>query len=258
MYGLHPSFEAPLAETTIWRYMDFTKLVDLLARKQLFFPRPDKLGDPLEGSYTRPVVEDAARNAERGVRLTGGFTSLNPRVQVRDMAYRNLRSFVFVSCWHMNKGESAAMWKIYVDRGQGVAIRTTFAGLVSAVAGDPETTVHIGKVRYLNKDTDRNRDDDPYFDPLLWKWESYACDQELRAMGRWFLDQLPPGTTDDVAGKAPPGKYVAVDLNRLIQKIHVAPSSPQWFVELVSSVAATYGLTGDLVRRSSHDDPALY
>src|SRR3954466_4331681 len=37
----------------IWRYMDFTKFVDLLDSKRLFFSRGDLLGDPFECSYPR-------------------------------------------------------------------------------------------------------------------------------------------------------------------------------------------------------------
>lgn len=34
----------------IWRYMDFTKFVDLLDTKTLFFTRADRFDDQFEGS----------------------------------------------------------------------------------------------------------------------------------------------------------------------------------------------------------------
>lgn len=37
----------------IWRYMDFTKFVNILETKSLFFVRSDKFEDPYEGSYPK-------------------------------------------------------------------------------------------------------------------------------------------------------------------------------------------------------------
>ena len=58
MYKNFPAvFESPQDENAkIWRYMDFTKFVNLLDTSKLFFPRADKLGDPFEGSFPRGNV----------------------------------------------------------------------------------------------------------------------------------------------------------------------------------------------------------
>jgi len=54
MYVECPNLEKPKNENaTIWRYMDFTKFVSLLDRRELFFSRTDRLGDPFEGSCPR-------------------------------------------------------------------------------------------------------------------------------------------------------------------------------------------------------------
>jgi hypothetical protein len=56
-YEEHEIFTPPEDPTaTIWRYMDFTKLVSLLETKSLFFARADKLGDAFEGSMPHQNV----------------------------------------------------------------------------------------------------------------------------------------------------------------------------------------------------------
>ena len=37
------------------------------------------------------------------------------------------------------------------------------------------------------------------------------------------------------------GLYVPVDVERLIERVYVAPHAPEWFGELVRSVAELYG-----------------
>lgn len=57
MYKLHEAFNTPEERKKIWRYMDFTKFASMLEKKELFFARADKLGDPFEGSYPKENVQ---------------------------------------------------------------------------------------------------------------------------------------------------------------------------------------------------------
>jgi len=113
--------EVPKNENAaIWRYMDFTKFVSLLDRQQLFFSRTDKLGDPFEGSCPK-------RNLEPRAELMGDTSE-------RISEYSKwIREFTAVNCWHMNKYESAAMWKLYLKSDEGIAIKSTFRRLRDSV-----------------------------------------------------------------------------------------------------------------------------
>lgn len=44
-------------QSTIWRYMDFTKFVSLLDKGSLFLCRADNLEDPFEGSSSKIDVD---------------------------------------------------------------------------------------------------------------------------------------------------------------------------------------------------------
>ena len=90
----HPCFTVPDdPNASVWRYLDFTKFVDMLERRQLFFARADKLGDPFEGStsplnvqyweafdaqWRAKLPEDLRSNA-KGVR-SPEFVNFNKRV----------------------------------------------------------------------------------------------------------------------------------------------------------------------------------
>lgn len=84
--------------------MDFTKFVSLLDSNALFFSRADHLSDAWEGAYTvdnlrqRPALIHAGEG-ETVAEMMNGMSRF----------HRSLRHHTFVSCWHLNKVESAAM-----------------------------------------------------------------------------------------------------------------------------------------------------
>src|SRR4051794_26367131 len=58
MYRPHQFFTPPAnLSVKIWRYIDFTKFVDLISRKALYFPDATKLGDPFEGSFPQANLD---------------------------------------------------------------------------------------------------------------------------------------------------------------------------------------------------------
>src|SRR2546429_8668857 len=107
-----PIPDSPTAR--IWRYMDFGKLVSMLANGALYFPVVASLGDELEAA--RP-------------RLPIGSTAKDQRIAWRSWA--QWRCICFVNCWHRSPVESAAMWKIYSARNQSIAIKSTFQSLAN-------------------------------------------------------------------------------------------------------------------------------
>lgn len=62
-----PPQAIPPAETQLWRFMDFPKLVSLLERKALFFPRANELEDQFEGTWSRATLQRLEGSAELDV-----------------------------------------------------------------------------------------------------------------------------------------------------------------------------------------------
>src|SRR5688500_1276653 len=120
MYEEHECFHPPEPDAWLWRYMDFTKLLWILDRKCLFFTRADRLSDAWEGSAPTP-------NRERYRSL---FSDKIPQPFVEEYTRKislikeGMRRHTYINCWHENSCESAAMWKLYLQAGQGIAIRT--------------------------------------------------------------------------------------------------------------------------------------
>jgi len=126
----------------IWRYMDLGKFISLLMRGELFFVRVGILADSAdlyEGALTqlnfdRPelAAEYLARMLDvpgnpPDIRDTVGRYAADPDrlLQTVDM----VRRFVYVLCWHASNYESAAMWKVYVQGNEGIAIQSTVGRL---------------------------------------------------------------------------------------------------------------------------------
>jgi len=223
--------------------MDFTKFVSMLESSSLFFARADCLGDPFEGSYSRgnerlrPILykdipsEALSRMASEGAEFT-----------------RFLRKWTFVSCWHMNEGESAAMWKLYAKTNEAVALKTSFFRLVNEL--DDKT--YVGKVEYIDFDHDWLPEGNTFY-PYVHKRRSFAHEREVRAV----IQELPVSDQGIDRTKEPPSGGVerSVNISTLIEAIHVAPTCPTWFKETVEKVARRYGLSAPVIQSALDDEP---
>jgi len=157
------------------------------------------------------------------------------------------RQVVAVNCWHLNDYESAAMWPLYVQGKEGVAIQSTVGRLKRAF--DPSTQdVVVGAVRYIDHSTDtipRNN----FLQAFLHKRKSFEHERELRALV--FM----PHNRDGVQGPVPEdGIDVVVDLRVLVEAVHLAPGSPLWFENTVRSTLKVLGYEDLQVRRSGLEE----
>ena len=224
----------------LWRYMDFPKFVALLNSEALFFSRTDLLGDSFEGSLPLSFVKARARR-HKSMKPRPGMSPKNWSEFIHSI-YENQRRWCYVNCWHMNEHESAAMWELYARSGSGIAIQTTFDRLAKCL---PET-VRVGKVQYLDYAVDVPKD---RFSPFSIKRKSFEHEREVRA----FISDAPENF---YAGDNPEtGKLVPVDLERLIERIHVSPKAEKWFEDVTRAVATRFGLTKDVCRSALEATP---
>ena len=145
----HPSFITPSnINIKIWRYMDLSKYIAFLQRKALFFTRAPLLGDPFEGSATKPIVaarEYILKNRGSDPALAA-FKDLPESVINVGSVFKEMLRYFLVNCWHMNEHESAAMWNLYSKSNESVCIQSTYDRLRRAV---PECVL-IGEVKYID------------------------------------------------------------------------------------------------------------
>jgi len=256
LYKEHFAFRKPHDEDqSIWRYMDFTKFVSLLDKAALFFVRSDRLEDPFEGSYPRRNLDDRKRGFEKVFEECQIQSDPSEMVDVVSQQYKQIRLYIALNCWNISDQESAALWKLYLNSNEGIAIRSSFRRL-KASFNSAQDDVYIGMVRYLDYNSQTIPETNLFY-PFLSKRKSFEYEHELRAL---LFNQ--PSTRRNADGKLimekPPfetGKYVSVNLKELIYKIYLAPTCSNWLKELVESIVKLYGIEVQVVRSSLDDSP---
>ena len=238
------AFQKPDNEnSTIWRYLDFTKFVSLLDKQALYFARSDKLGDPFEGSYPKMTVK--AR-------------PLTMRASDMSVFNEEIRQSVIINSWTMSEFESAAMWKLYSAGNKSVAIQSTLKRLAKSFDSYTRADVFIGQVMYIDYETEYLPEGNVFY-PLLHKRRSFEHEHELRAMiskfpsndlVEWFNTDLPQKAFVD-------GEYVDVNLDVLVESIFVSPASPPWFCDLIRSVVNKYSLSKKVTQSSLDNSPVF-
>lgn len=227
----HPLLVQPRDEQgSVWRYLDFTKYVSLLDSSALYLPRADRLGDPFEGTFGRGVPPlDPIETPGGQKSFVAGSMEHRPELL---KFYRRLRCWTYVSCWHANEFESAAMWRLYASPYPAVAIRSSYAALCQAL---PENTF-IGLVQYIDFDRGWVPDTNTIW-PFFYKRISFEHEHEVRVV---FQD-IRSGNATPFRANNEEGKSIPLDLESIVREVIVAPTSPAWFKQLVSSVTARYG-----------------
>jgi hypothetical protein len=250
--GYHPAFEPPTdPDVCIWRYQDLAKLLNLLQRARLFFPRVDTLDDPFEGSYLCPTRISVLRRTATQVWSQQRSSYANGQSQFADGA-NGCTSI----CWHLNEGESAAMWDLYGRSGNAIAVRSTPRRLLDSVDWDRWwPPIVVGMVRYADYHSE-TIGEDYVFQPGMTKRRSFAHERELRAVTLIPNDAETHATFS--SSITPTGVYVAVRLEVLVESILVAPRSPQWFVETVTQSVHDAGFTSVPVLQSHLDEDPLF
>jgi hypothetical protein len=246
VYKEHPVFHPPDEEKAkIWRYMNFTKFVSILDRQELFFVRSDKLRDKHEGSITYFNIKN--RHEVKGK----GYEKLS------DAFPKFIQEFTFINSWHLNSYESAAMWNLYANDNEGIAIQTTYKNLKECFNKFPEG-IFIGVVSYIDYNTERMPEDHT-FGPYLYKRKSFEYENELRAI----IQGLPPekgrvkGVSQvDISQEVfDTGLYVNIDIDKLIERVYVCPTAPDWIYELTKSFIKKYNYRFKVCKSDLPRDP---
>ena len=236
MITKHPSFRFPKRQSVkLWRYMDLSKFIHLLQSQSLYFARADQLGDPFEGSS--PRAQAALSNQSPTDDSTLSEEDLRFRRVFSTFRAENVKN-AFVSCWHESDHESSAMWRLYSQSTDAVAIQTTFEKLCAAL---PEY-VFMGEVQYIDYEK-AVIDDWNALSFLTRKRISFEHGREVRAL-IWSIDgRIRDKKADD--GRLEIGELgaeIKINLDAFVEKIFVSPSAPSWFAAVVTNVVKKYGL----------------
>ncbi|MFM2370143.1 MAG: hypothetical protein RL619_2464 [Bacteroidota bacterium] len=217
MYLNNPNIKLPEdTNTIVWKYLDLSKFLDLLMSQKLFMSRSDKFEDQYEGTFSEPTFEEIKK-----------LSIDNPEFL---NFYKTHREKVAISSWHINEYESFAMWQIFTQNSEGLAIQSTIGRLQNALLPEVNFNQYIGEVNYIDYKKEYIPFDDMFF-PFLFKRKSFQYEREVRIIS-------------DVADnniKINDGLKINVDINELIEKIYIHPKSENWYKNLVIQLVKQLG-----------------
>jgi hypothetical protein len=230
MYLSSPNIKLPEdPDTIVWKYLDLSKFLDLLLSQKLFMSRSDKFEDQYEGTFSEPTFEEIKKLAANNPEF------LN--------YYKTHREKVAISSWHINEYESFAMWQIFTQNSEGLAIQSTIGRLQKAL--EPETNLkqYIGQVNYIDYKKEYIPFDDLFF-PFLFKRKSFQYEREVRIIS----------DTSDTAITINDGIKINVDISQLIDKIYIHPKSENWYKNLVIELVSKLGFDIEIEKSDLESD----
>ncbi|MDI5896191.1 MAG: hypothetical protein Q8R22_03390 [Flavobacterium sp.] len=202
--------------TIVWKYLDLSKFLDLLMSEKLFMSRSDKFEDQYEGTFSEPTFEEIKK-----------LSIDNPDFL---NYYKTHREKVAISSWHINEYESFAMWQIFTQNSEGLAIQSTIGRLQESLVPETNFNQYIGEVNYIDYKKEHIPFDDMFF-PFLFKRKSFQYEGEVR-----IITDI--GKSDI---KINEGLKINVDINQLIEKIYIHPKSENWYKNLVIQLVKQLG-----------------
>lgn len=240
-YDNHPCFPQPNSDDiSLWKYMDFTKFISLVNYQQIFLCRSDLFDDPYEGTFPTKIIEYVHNINEMGIDKS---TSEYVR-QIYDFN-KYVRKHTYISCWHANNFESAAMWDLYSKNDASVAIETTYADLKKLLPSD----AMIGLVKYIDYDNDVFPLENTFY-PFTHKRKSFEHEREVR----FLIQRLPLNSEKNKVefdnAVAPNVIPIDANINSFVKKIHLSPRAPEWMLNLLKDVVSKYSISVE-VRRSN-------
>ena len=246
--------------TKVSRYLDFSRFVALLETRSLHFSHVDMFQDAYDGIFNC-LGKDDYYTVTNGKIVTvdpSAVTALDTDNSAKIKAFVTLHHSAYlratgVSCWRIDDQESHAMWRVFLNSNEGLAIETTLTNLIKAFSREElsrkKYNLVVGKVKYI----EYTKQKIPIFNlinPFFYKSKYFEHERELRLTcyardAKTEVDEI-----QDLRPLPVGGLQLPVDLSKLITAIRVSPYAQEWFLSLVKDVAKRYGLNDVPIRPS--------
>ena len=153
------------------------------------------------------------------------------------------REKVVISSWHINEYESFAMWQIFTQKSEGLAIQSTVGRLQKALETDLSYEQYIGEVNYIDYKKEYIPFENSFF-PFLFKRKSFQYEREVRIIS----------DTSDTKININDGIKINVDISQLIDKIYIHPKSENWYKNLVIELVSKLGFDIEIEKSDLESD----
>lgn len=222
-------------DTKIWRYMDFTKFLDIILNKHLYLRRIDKFKDPYEGYISENFKKALGQNYD----VLKKFDVDTHRAQENHLRAQSLLPvYSYASCWYLDDVESTKMWETYGKEKTSIAICTTVKSLHDSIH-DIETgyNFYFEKIEYEEKQASSN-----WLEVAFRKNENFAFEQEFRVLGVMgsgmanltypYINNLPK--IHEINN--PLGIHVGLDVSLLVRQVYLSPNADVQFKSIVEKI----------------------
>lgn len=200
------------------RFMPFNRFRQIIETGTLYFPPASKFEDDLEGHPTNRDHKDR----ESRVRTWGlGERELDTAREANQTVTMWNRQAVVISCWTKNGTDHWRMWADYTGCDEAVAIEST-ARRIRHCLGDDFLII---PVRYVDFDREKIPHGHSVLPFFYKRAELFEWENEVRIIGEMVIG--------DRIGSP---RIVPVDLGSLIQKITVAPTAPDHFMDVIHTL----------------------
>lgn len=254
----HDVFRLPPRSTPIWRYMTLPALLMVLDSRKLFFRRASKFDDRFEGAIPR--------RAEEKLRAWQAQHMGPEAIQKYRDERAKSRERVVINCWHMSTHESSAMWSQYGKTEESVAIRSTVERLIMALPrrrdGEEKPgweALFVGQVEYIDYAIAEFPPHNLYY-PYVHKREDYEHEKEVRAM-TMISDAVQAAADADAPAEfevTDLGLLLPVDLDKLVESVHISPLAGPWFASIVHASLERFGFDSSRVKKSAMAEEPIY
>lgn len=233
----------PRSDKEIWRYRSLERYISILDQQCLWFSRPDEFDDPFEGSLPRKNIEKRRRK-------------YNQSVSKDRSAVRYIYRFTaYLNCWYSENHESDAMWRIYSEDGNALAIKSTPSNLRKAI-DNPDSPIS-GEVEYRDYQSFEITTENPMA-PLFYKRSAFDFEKEFRILVHYYDNSLAGSNSENIKEVQPRGVPVEIDVDTLIDEVVISPTASGEFVDIVKNITNLYGYDFPIDTSNLLDDEHAY
>lgn len=238
----------------IWRYLDFSKFIDLILNQKLHLTRTDYFEDKFEGELPLEEYLESMHNLFNEY----GFidNSLTRDDYHKFIAIRDKIQF-FISCWHINEKENYAMWKVYLSSNEGIAIKTTINSLVNSIK-NPSGLIY-DKVNYMDYNKEsineiirqyKQNDIRIFGIPCLFKRKFFEYESEFRIIKLLeanFDSNNIKENLNKLIETAPKFEKFTLDFDKLDFSIYISPFAGVWFESIVKELLSKLNIEKEII-----------
>ena len=245
----------PDENITLWRYMSFSSLCEILMNNHIPLIRISNFSDKSEGAILKGILSKLPNTYEDSIQY----------------AMQKYYEATYISSWHQAVNENAAMWDRYTHRGEGVAIKTNAKLLLDCISAIEANVIShhesfsdanldaladsipfnphiiIKPIKYMgNKPTDFKMEEKYLrngYDKLcfFYKLEDFEDESEIRILRSphvyYGISQLYPSKFPTLKMFMSPAQdflQLKIDsASKLIQQIVVSPHAHNQFIKTV-------------------------